>query len=54
MLEHEWLSKFATSYRYPTSSGRRDRGPTDDELRQSKAKLAEHLALARRELLAPD
>jgi HEPN domain-containing protein len=51
MLEHEWLSKFATSFRYPTSSGRRDRGPTDDELRRAKAKLAEHLALARRELL---
>jgi HEPN domain-containing protein len=51
MLEHEWLSKFATSYRYPTSSGRRDHEPTDDELRRSKQKLAEHLALARRELL---
>jgi HEPN domain-containing protein len=51
MLEHEWLSKFATAYRYPTSSGRRDHGPTDDELRRSKQKLAEHLTLARRELL---
>jgi HEPN domain-containing protein len=51
MLEHEWLSKFATAFRYPTSSGRRDRGPKDDELRRSREKLAEHLALARRELL---
>ncbi len=51
MLEHEWLSKYATSFRYPTSSGRRDRGPTDDELRRGKERLVEHLALARRELL---
>jgi len=51
MMEHEWLSKFATSYRYPTSSGRRDQGPTDDELASARRKLAEHLDLARRELL---
>ena len=51
MFEHEWLSKFATSFRYPTSSGRRDHGPADDELGRSRKKLAEHLALARRELV---
>jgi len=50
MREHEWLSKFATAFRYPTSTGRRDQGPTDDELRKAKQKLAEHLALARKEL----
>ncbi|HEX7842374.1 MAG TPA: HEPN domain-containing protein [Kofleriaceae bacterium] len=50
MREHEWLSKFATAYRYPTSTGRRDRGPTEDELKKAKQKLAEHLALARKEL----
>jgi len=50
MREHDWLSKFATAYRYPTSTGRRDRGPTEDELRVAKQKLAEHLALAHAEL----
>lgn len=51
MREHEWLSKFATAYRYPTSTGRRDRGPAEDELKSAKQKLAEHLTLARKELL---
>lgn len=52
MREHEWLSKFATAYRYPTGGGRRDQGPSDNELREAKRKLLEHLALARNELLA--
>lgn len=51
MKEHEWLSKFATAFRYPTSSGRRDQGPTDEELRDAKQKLVQHLALARAELI---
>jgi hypothetical protein len=52
MREHEWLSKFATAFRYPTSTGRRDHGPTETELKAAKQKLVEHLALARKELIA--
>ena len=51
MREHEWLSKFATAFRYPTSAGRRDQGPIDDELKKAKQKLVEHLMLARKELI---
>ena len=51
MREHEWLSKFATAFRYPTSTGRRDEGPSDDELKDAKRKLAADLAIARSELL---
>ncbi|TMQ19626.1 MAG: HEPN domain-containing protein [Deltaproteobacteria bacterium] len=51
MREHEWLSKFATAFRYPTSAGRRDQGPIDDELKKAKQKLVEHLTLARKELI---
>ena len=51
MREHEWLSKFATAFRYPTGTGRRDQGPTDGELKAAKQKLVEHLALARKELI---
>jgi HEPN domain-containing protein len=51
MREHEWLSKFATAYRYPTSTGRRDPGPTADEIKKATQKLTEHLVLARAELV---
>ena len=51
MQESEWLSKFAIAFRDPTSAGRRDQGPAEDELKAAKQKLVEHLALARRELI---
>lgn len=50
MREHEWLSKFATAFRYPTGTGRRDSGPADGDLKKARQTLVEHLALARKEL----
>jgi len=47
----EWLSAYATAFRYPTSGGRRDVGPDDATLTDTRRTLADLLIRACSELL---
>lgn len=51
ILKLEWLSAYATTFRYPTDGGRRSPGPSDDVLTDAHRQLNELLVLARTELL---
>jgi len=51
ILEVEWLSAYATAFRYPTDAGRLKEGPPDQQL-EAHRKLTEWVALAQGELLS--
>ena len=52
LVELEWLSAYATAYRYPTSSGSFRDTPPDAKLITAEQRLRQLLDLARAELLA--
>lgn len=52
MLPLDWLSRYATAFRYPSPSGRVNPGPPKDELATTATKLERLVELARVELLA--
>lgn len=52
LRELEWLSAYATAYRYPSSGGRFGETPPDGKLQAAETKLRALLQTARAELLS--